>query len=155
MLYQQSQGTLDSRRAGGRRSGVPDHVQDDIFEIRIAVVAVRVPAVAAQINFHVAGARRFAADLDDGAAKVRPALHADETGMQDADGFPVRSFQPVAPQPLMPPDSLEQTLVGKAVFVMQNVCGAALVAPGSVKIFSGRVHPKKLLLRPGDEVNLF
>ena len=55
-------------------------------------MAVRVPAVAAQINFHVAGARRFAADLDDRAAKIRPALGAGETGMQHADGFPSEVF---------------------------------------------------------------
>ena len=133
-----ARGTFVSRRAGDRRSGFPDDVQDDIFEIRIAVVAVRVPAVAAQINFHVAGARRFAADLDDRAAKIRPALGAGKTGMQHADGFPVRSFQLVAPQPLMPPDGLEQPLGGKAVFVVQNIRGAALVAPDGVKI--SRIH---------------
>ena len=69
-------------------------------------MAVRVPAAAAQINFHVAGVRRFAADLDDGAAKIRPAFGAGKTGMKHTDSFPVRSFQPVAPQPLMPPDGL-------------------------------------------------
>ena len=75
---------------------LPDDVQDDILEIRIAVMAVRMPAVAAQINFHVAGARRFTADLDDGAAKIRPALDAGETGMKHADDLPVQSFQLVA-----------------------------------------------------------
>ena len=72
---------------------LPDDVQDDIFETRIAVVAVRVPAVAAQVNFHVAGARRFTAYLDDGAAKIRPALDAGETGMKHTDDLPVQSFQ--------------------------------------------------------------
>jgi hypothetical protein len=115
-------------------------VQDDVFEIRIAVVAVRVPAVAVQINFHVAGARRFAADLDDRAAKIRPTLGADETGMQHADSFPVRGFQLVTPQPLMPPDSLEQTFGREPVFIAQNVRGAALVAPDGVKTFDGRVQ---------------
>ncbi len=118
-------------------------------------MAVRVPAVAAQINFHVAGARRFATDLDDRAAKIRPAFGAGETGMQHADGFPVQSFQLVAPQPLMPPDGLEQALGGKAVFVLQNIRGAALVAPDGVKIFGGRVQSKLLLLPLGGEVNLF
>jgi hypothetical protein len=155
IVYQQSQGTFIWCRAGGRRSGFPNDVQDDVFEIRIAVVAVRVPAVAAQINFHVTGARRFTANLDDGAAKIRPAFGADETGMQHADSFPIRSFQLVAPQPLMPPDGLEQTLGGKAVFVAQNVRGTALFAPDGVKIFGGRIHQELLLLQPGDEVNLF
>jgi hypothetical protein len=111
--------------------------------------------VAAQINFHVAGARRFAANLDYGAAKIRPAFGADETGMQHADSFPIRSFQLVAPQPLMPPDGLEQTLGGKAVFVAQNVRVTALFAPAGIKIFGGRIHQELLLLQPGDEVNLF
>jgi hypothetical protein len=111
--------------------------------------------VAAQINFHVAGARRFAAGLDDGTAKIRSALGAGETGMQHANGLTVRSFQLVAPQPLVPPDGLKQPLVGKTVFVAQNVRGAALVAPDGVKIFGGRVQSELLLLRPGDKVNLF
>ena len=81
-------------------------------------MAVRVPAVAAQINFHVAGTRRFAAGLDDRAAKIRPAFGAGEAGMQHADGLAVRSFQLVAPEPLMTPDGLEQALGGKAVFVL-------------------------------------
>ena len=119
---------------------LPDDVQDDIFETRIEVVAVRMPAVAAQINLHVAGARRFAAGLDDRAAKIRPAFSTDETGMQHADDLAVRSFQLVAPQPLMPPDGLEQTLGGKTVFVAQNVRGAAAVAPDGVKIFCAGIH---------------
>jgi hypothetical protein len=60
--------------------------------------------------------------------------------MQHADGLPLRGFQLVAPQPLMPPDGLEQTLGGKAVFIAQNVRGAALAAPDGVKIFGGRVQ---------------
>jgi hypothetical protein len=130
-------------------------VQDDISEIRIAVVAVRVPALAAQINFHVAGARRFAAHLDDGAAKIRPAFGAGKTGMKHADDFPVQGFQPVAPQSLVPPDGLEQTLGGETILVAQRVCGTALVAPEGVKIFVERVQSKLLLLRSGGEVNLF
>ena len=118
-------------------------------------MAVRMPAVAAQINFHVAGARRFAADLDDGAAKIRPAFGAGETGMQHADIFPIRSFQLVAPEPLMPPDGLKQPLGGEAVFVAQHVRGAALVAPDGVEVFGGRVQLGKFLLLSGDEVNLF
>jgi hypothetical protein len=75
--------------------------------------------------------------------------------MKHADGFPVQSFQLVAPQSLMPPDSLEQTLGGETVLVAQNVRGAALAAPDGVKIFGGSVQQELLLLRPGGEVNLF
>ena len=55
-------------------------------------MAVRVPAAGAQINLHVAGTRRVIADLNDRAAKIRPAFDADETGMQNADGLSVRRF---------------------------------------------------------------
>jgi hypothetical protein len=71
------------------------------------------------------------------------------------DIFPIRGFQLVAPEPLMPPDGLEQALGGKAVFVPQNVCGAVLVAPEGVEVFNGRVQLGKFLLLSGDEVNLF
>jgi hypothetical protein len=130
-------------------------VQDDVLETWIPVVAVRVPAVAAQINFHVAGAWRFAADLDDGFAKIWSTFGAGEAGVQHADIFPIQGFQLVAPEPLMPPDGLEEALGGKAVFVPQNVRGAALVAPDGVKILFGRVQSKLLLLLPGDKVKLF
>ena len=85
-------------------------MQHHVFEILIVVVAVRAPAAGAQVNLHVAGTRRVAADLDDRAAKIRPAFDADETGMKHADGFAVGGFQLVAPQPLVLPDGLEQPL---------------------------------------------
>lgn len=75
--------------------------------------------------------------------------------MQHADGLPVRSFQFVAPQTLVPPDGLEQALGGNAVIVAQHVRGAAPVAPDGVKILGGGFQQEFLLLLPGDEVNLF
>jgi hypothetical protein len=75
--------------------------------------------------------------------------------MKHTDSFPVWCFQLVASQPLMPPDGLKQPLGGKAVFVVHNIIGTALVAPGGVKSLNGRVQSKLLLLRLGDKVNLF
>jgi hypothetical protein len=72
--------------------------------------------------------------------------------MQHADGLAVRSFQLVAPQPLMPPDGLKQALGGEAVFVAQRIRSPALAAPDGAKIFSGRIQSEKSLPRPGDEV---
>jgi len=60
--------------------------------------------------------------------------------MQNANGFSISGLEPVALQPLVAPDGLKQTLGRKAVFVVQNICGARLRAPGIVKIAGGRVH---------------
>jgi hypothetical protein len=44
-------------------------------------VAVGAPAADAQVNFHVTGTRRSAADLNDRAAKIRPAFDARKARM--------------------------------------------------------------------------
>jgi hypothetical protein len=125
----------------------PNDVQQDIFEIRIAVVTVGAPAGGAQVNFHVAGTRRGVADLNDRAAKIRPAFDADKTGMQNADGFAIGGLEPVALQPLVAPDGLEQAFRRRIIFVAQDMRRAKARAPVGVKIFSGRRHCG-LLLRP-------
>ena len=107
-------------------------------------MAVGAPAAGAQINFHVAGARRVIADLNDRAAKIRPAFDADEAGMKNADGFSVGGLEPVAPQPLVPPDGLEQPL-GGGIFVAQNIPRPGARAPVGVKIFGRRKHCGLLL----------
>jgi len=131
----------------GRAFPIPDNVEQDIFKTRVAVVAVRAPAVAVQVNFHVAGTRRSVADLDDGAAKIRAAFGAGEPGMEHADGFPVRCLQLVAPQPLMPPDGLEQPLGGPFSFIAQDAGDATPGAPAGIKIF-GRCKHRKLAFAP-------
>ena len=125
MLKRQQSAAVASRRSGGWRSVFPDDVQHDILESRIAVVAVRVPAAGAQINFHVAGARRVVADLNDRAAKIRPAFGAGEAGMKNADGLSVGGFELVAAQALMLPDGLEQTFGRRIIFVAQDIRRAA------------------------------
>jgi hypothetical protein len=95
-------------------------VQQDIFKIRVAVVTVGAPAGGAQVNFHVAGTRRGVADLNDRAAKIRPAFDADKTGMQNPDGSAIGSLEPVALQPLVAPDGLEQAFRRRIIFVAQD-----------------------------------
>ena len=129
-------------------SGIlPDDVQDDVFEVRIAVVTVRPPVAGPQVNLHVAGARRIVADLNDRAAEIRPAFDTGETGVQNADGPAVRGFELVAPQTLVPPDGLEQTLVRRIMPVAQQARGAQTRAPGGVKMFRGRRQLELLLRR--------
>jgi hypothetical protein len=60
---------------------IPNDVKQDIFKIWVAVVAVGAPAADAQVNFHVTGTRRSAADLNDRAAKIRPAFDARKARM--------------------------------------------------------------------------
>jgi hypothetical protein len=126
---------------------IPNDVQQDIFKIRIAVMTVGMPAGGAQVNFHVAGTRRGVAELNDRAAKIRSAFDADKTGMQNADGSAIGRLEPVALQPLMAPDGLEQAFRRRIIFVAQDISRAKTRAPVGVKIVSGRRHCG-LLLRP-------
>jgi hypothetical protein len=124
---------------------VPNDVQQDIFKIRVAVVTVGAPAADAQVNFHVTGTRRGVADLNDRAAKIRPAFDTDKTGMQNANGFSIGGLEPVALQPLVVPDGLEQAFRRRIVFVAQDVSRAQARAPAGIKIFRWRRHCGLLL----------
>jgi hypothetical protein len=141
-----------AQRQGWRRiwheSGVfPNDVQQDILKRGIAVVTVGAPAAGAQINLHIARTRRGIADLNDRAAKIRPAFDADKTRMQNPNGSAVGRLEPVALQPLVAPDGLEQAFRRRIIFVAQNKRRAKARAPVGVKIVSGRKHCG-LLLRP-------
>jgi len=98
-------------------------------------MAMRAPAIGAQIDFHITGTRRIIADLNDCILKIRPTFDADKTGMKNTDGFPIRSFEPVAAQVLMLPDGLEQALGWQLVCIMQKSCLAWKNSPGGIKIF--------------------
>ena len=104
-------------------------------------MAVRVPAGGVQINFHVAGTRRFVAELQNRAAKIRPAFDAGEAGMKNADGFPSGGLELVAPQPLMLPDGLKQAF-GRQTDSRRakHAGGANCGTPGGVKIFRRGKH---------------
>lgn len=124
---------------------VPNDVQQDILKRGITIVTVGAPAGGAQVNFHVAGTRCGVADLNDGAAKIRSALNADKTGMQNPDGFAVGGLKPVALQSLVAPDGLEQAFRRRTIFIMQDLRRAQARAPVGVKIVSGRRHCGLLL----------
>ena len=119
---------------------VPNDVKQDVLEIRVAVVTVGVPTADAQVNFHITGTRRIVANLNDGAAKIRPAFDAGKTGMQNVNSFSIRSFEPVTAQALMPPNGLEQTLGWYIVCIAQKICRAGRFAPNGIKIFKWRRH---------------
>ena len=106
---------------------------------------MRPPAIGAQVNFHVAGTRRFVPDLQNGVAKIRPAFDADESGVKNADGVAVGGFEPVALQPLMLPDGLEQAFGRQSVVVMQLGGRRELRPPDGVEIFGCREHFMKFL----------
>jgi len=82
---------------------------------------VGAPAAGAQVNFHVAGTRRGVTDLNDRAAKIRPAFDADKTGVQNPDGSAIGGLEPVALQPLVAPDGLEQAFRRRMIFVAQGI----------------------------------
>jgi hypothetical protein len=121
-------------------------VQQDVLKCGIAVVTVGTPAGGAQVNFHVAGTRRSVAKLNNRAAKIRPAFDADKTGMQNPDGSAIGGLKPVALQPLVAPDGLEQAFRRRIFFIVQDLPRAGARAPVGVKIFSGRRHCGLLLL---------
>jgi hypothetical protein len=120
-------------------------VQQDILKIRVAVVTVGAPAADAQVNFHIAGTGCGVADLNDRAAKIRPAFDADKTGVQNPNGSAIGSLKPVALQPLVAPDGLEQAFRRRIIFVAQDISHAKARAPVGVKIFSRRRHCGLLL----------
>jgi hypothetical protein len=120
-------------------------MEQDVFELRVAVVTMSAPAGGAQVDLHIAGTRRGVADLNDRAAKIRPAFDADKTGMQNPDGFAVGGLEPVALQPLVAPDGLEQAFRRRFIFIVQDLRQVEARAPVGVKIFSGRRHCGLLL----------
>ena len=120
-------------------------MQQDILKIRVAVVTVGAPAADAQVNFHIAGTGCGVADLNDRAAKIRPAFDADKTGVQNPNGSAIGSLKPVALQPLVAPDGLEQAFRRRRIFVAQGIRQAQVRTPIGVKIVSRRRHCGLLL----------
>jgi hypothetical protein len=120
-------------------------MKQDIFKIRVTVVTVGAPAADAQVNLHVTGTRRGVADLNDRAAKIRPAFDADKARMQNANGFSIGGLKPVALQSLVVPDGLEQVFRWGIIFVAQDIPRAQARAPVGVKIIRWRKHCGLLL----------
>jgi hypothetical protein len=65
--------------------------------------------------------------------------------MQNPDGSAIGRLEPVALQPLVAPDGLEQAFRRRSIFVAQDISRAKARAPVGVKIFSGRRHCGLLL----------
>jgi hypothetical protein len=128
-------------------NAVPNDVQQDIFEFRVAVVTVGAPAARAQVNLHITGTWYGIANLNDRTAKIRSAFNADKTGMQNPDESAIGRLEAVALQPLVAPDGLEQAFRRRSIFIVQDLRRAQTRAPVGVKIFSRRRHCG-LLLRP-------
>ena len=104
-----------------------------------------VPAARPQIHLHIAGTRRGVADLNDRAAKIRPAFDTHKTGVQNANGSAIGRLKPVALQPLVAPDGLEQAFRRRRIFVAQGIASAKVRTPIGVKIVSRRRHCGLLL----------
>jgi hypothetical protein len=68
-----------------------------VLEIFIFIVAVRAPAAGLQVNFYVTRTRHGGADLKNCAAKIRAALDADESGVNNANNSSIGCFELLAP----------------------------------------------------------
>jgi len=95
---------------------------------------MRPPAGGMQINFHVTGARRGIANLNERAFKIRAAFDTDKSGVKNADRAPGIGFELVALDALMLPDGLKQTLGRRTVFIVQHIGCDKLHPPHGVKI---------------------
>jgi hypothetical protein len=122
-------------------------MEDHVGEGRIALVPVGLPVAGNAVNFHVAGPRRFAAELEDRAVEVGAGGPVPKAGMEDAQGLAVEGLQVLSPQPLMEPDALEEALRGmggvalaqeKARFILRPPAGVEIgVSRGHAHLFSG------------------
>ncbi len=73
-------------------------------------MAVRVPAVRAQVHLHVSRPGRLVPDLHHRPPKIRPSLDAAKAGMKHANRLAVQSLELIAQQPLVLPHRLQQPL---------------------------------------------
>ena len=126
-------------------NSIPNDVQQNIAESRVAIVTVRPPATGAHVHFHVAGTQSGVANLNDRAAKIRTAFDTCEPRMKDAQTFAVQRAQLIAPEPLMLPDGLEQSLRWRGAVVAQGEGGAGAQSPLGVEAGGFRGHLGLLL----------
>src|SRR4029453_8947344 len=86
----------------------PSDLENDVFEIAIAIMPVGVPAARSQVDFDVTGPGLLLAKLDYSAAKIRSAFNVAKAGVQHADGLAIGGAELFAQQSLMLPDRLQQ-----------------------------------------------
>ena len=84
-------------------------MEHHIAERGILVVPVSTPAAGSQVHFHVADHGCGFAELQNGAAEIRPALDVGKTRVKHANALAVQGLKLVAAQPLLLPDGLEQS----------------------------------------------
>lgn len=123
---------------------IPNHMQQYLLKIRIAIVSVRAPPGSPQIHLHVTGTRRSAANLQYRAAKIRTAFKIRKSRMKYPNALTARRFQFAAPQTLMLPNRLYQPL-RRELFVPQKSSIAEARTPLRVKILR-RQNQATLLL---------
>ncbi len=128
------------RRAGGRLLAVPNHMQDDVLEGGIAVMAVGVPAAGTEVHFHIARPRRVVAELHDRSMEIGAALHAAKAGMKDSDRLVVQGLELIAEQSLVLPDGLQQAFGRRVPVVPQDRDDAGAHAPLGIKAGQDRRH---------------
>ena len=83
-------------------------MQHDVAKVRIGIVVMRTPVGAAQIDFDVAGQRRFAAELYHGSTKIGPWLTVPDSRVEHLNGGSFGSAKLFPVESLMKPDGLKE-----------------------------------------------
>lgn len=96
---------------------------------------MRAPAAGLEIDFDIASARRFVANLHHGPAKIRPRFVVCKTRMKHPHIFPVQGRELIAQEPLVLPDGLQQMFRRRGFMVFpEHRHYAAAGAPLGVEI---------------------
>jgi len=116
---------------------------------------VGLPALGANVNFHVAGARRLRAELQDRPMKIGTGFGVSKTGMKHRERLAVQCPQLVAPQALVLPDGLQQPLRRGRVAVAQPRRQAGLRAPAGIETVRELEHLAIAFARAGAQSQAF
>ncbi len=120
-------------------------MQNNFLKRRILVVAMRPPTRIPQVHLDVSRDRRRRAELDDGGAKIRPALDAPKPRMKHAQGLTVQGAQLVAPQALLLPDGLQEFLWGHGWRLVKGRDNRTSGPPFSIEVGRDGLHLELLL----------
>jgi hypothetical protein len=78
------------------------------------LVAVRLPALQAPVDFHIPGHRRPLSESQQGAVKVRAGLAIAKPRVKHPQNLAVQGFQARPAKTLMLPDDLKKSFEGRA-----------------------------------------
>jgi hypothetical protein len=92
-------------------------VQENLFVIRILLVAVSPPTGGSEIDFDISGLWCIIPELNDSSAEVRSRLLNPKDRMQNSQRFSVRRFQSIAQNALVEPNYLQQLLGRRGILV--------------------------------------